>query len=409
MTPPQAHPRVVGPATPDVRPPQLDRLDAADGIVQTIARYAPLHDAEGSFPSEAIALLHDAGILTATVRPEHGGRHVGVAELVGIVSAVGYGDPSAALIMLMNLQFHAAQVGGNKRAVAPHLYRQLLAESYERPTLINAFRAEPDLGTPARGGLPATIARYSNEGWVLTGRKMFCTGSTGLSYHVPWAVTDETVPRVAEFIVPAKASGIEIVPVWDHLGLRATQSHDVVYDDVLVPHDHIVNPEVITAETRQDTRSVAPTVLLIQSLYLGVARAAQDAFKHFAYTRVPSGLGRPIATTERIRTVAGEVELNIIQAESLLHHFADRMDAGDETAFRRVIAAKAAISASLIRAVELTAKALGNPGISRVNSIERHFRDVLCSRIHSPQEDSVLLTLGTESLNRYALNKGSAQ
>lgn len=386
-------------AASNVRPIDLDRLDA---IVETIAGHAALHDAEGSFPAEAIDLMHAAGLLRASVRPEHGGTAFGVADLVRLVSSIGRGDPSAALILLMNLLFHAGQTSSSPRAVAPHLYEKLLAESFEGPTLVNALRAEPDLGAPARGGLPATVARYSREGWVLSGRKMFCTGSTGLGYHLPWAVTDEAVPRVAEFLVPASSAGIGIVPTWDHLGLRATQSHDIVYDEVVIPHDHIVGPQVITADTRQDPRATASTVLLIQSVYLGVAKAAQEAYALFAHDRVPSNLGRPIATTEHIRSAAGRIEIAIIQAESLLYHFAERMDAGDETAFATVAAAKTAISASLIAAVEVAVKALGNPGLSRNNPLERHFRDVLCSRIHSPQEDSVLLTIGAESLRQFA-------
>lgn len=386
-------------ATPKVCPVDLDQLGET---VETIAGHAPLHDAQGSFPKEAIDLMHAAGLLTASVRSEHGGSALGVADLVRLVSSIGRGDPSAALILLMNLQFHAGQTRGSPRAVAPHLYEKLLAESFERPTLVNALRAEPDLGAPARGGLPATVARYSRDGWVLSGRKMFCTGSTGLSYHLPWAVTDEPVRRVAEFLVPASAAGISIVPTWDHLGLRATQSHDIVYDEVVIPHDHIAGPQVITADTRQDPRAAASTVLLIQSVYLGVARAAQQAYALFAHSRVPGNLGRPIATTEHIRNAAGRIEIAILQAESLLHHFAERMDAGDETAFATVAAAKTAISASLIAAVEVAVKALGNPGLSRNNPLERHLRDVLCSRIHSPQEDSVLLTVGTESLARFA-------
>ncbi|MFT4002206.1 MAG: acyl-CoA dehydrogenase family protein [Rhizobium sp.] len=382
-----------------VRPLYLNRLD---DIVREIAGHAPRHDAEGSFPTEAIDLLHAAGILTATVQPEHGGIEFSIADLVRLVSTVGRGDASAALILLMNLQFHAGQ--GARRALASHLYERILSESLDRPTLVNALRAEPDLGSPARGGLPATKARYSREGWVICGRKMFSTGSTGLSYHLPWAVTDEAAPRVAEFLVPSSTPGISIVPTWDHLGLRGAQSHDVVYEDVLVPHDHIVGAEVITSETKQDARAVAPAVLLIQSLYLGVAKAAQEAFARFAHQRIPANLGRPIATTEHIRAAAGRIELAIVQAESLLNHFAERMDRGDETAFASVTTAKTLISASLISAVETALKTLGNPGLSRNNPIERHFRDVLCSRIHSPQEDSVLLSVGAQSLSGYAPN-----
>lgn len=382
-----------------LRAPQAKQLKH---VVRTLADLAPRYDETGLFPRAGIDLLHETGFLTASVLADYGGAAYGVEQLARLLLELGQGDPSVALIALMNLQFHAAQKAGDPRSVAPHLYRRILAESQVQATLVNAFRAEPDLGSPARGGLPKTTARYSSEGWVLSGRKMFCTGSTGLAYHLPWAVTDEAAPRIAEFLVPTSSPGIETVPTWNHLGLRATQSHDVIYHDVLVPHDHIVGPAVITAQTRQDARMVAPTVLLIQALYVGVARAAQAAFNRYAHERVPSALGRPIATTERIRTIAGEIELNLIQAEALLLHFAAGMDAGREDAFGNVTAAKTAISAAAIRAVEIAIKALGNPGLSRSNPLERHLRDVLCARVHSPQEDSVLLTLGSESLGRHS-------
>ena len=58
------------------------------------------------------------------------------------------------------------------------------------------------------------------------------------------------------------------------------------------------------------------------ALYVGVARAAQEFFLTFANERVPTALGRPIATTERIQTIAGEIEAQLIQAEEVLYSLA---------------------------------------------------------------------------------------
>jgi alkylation response protein AidB-like acyl-CoA dehydrogenase len=51
-----------------------------------------------------------------------------------------------------------------------------------------------------------------------------------------------------------------------------------------------------------------------------------------------------------------------------------------------------------IRAVEIGLELTGNPGLSRKNPLERHYRDVLCSRIHSPQNDTILLAAGRAGL-----------
>ncbi len=57
-------------------------------------------------------------------------------------------------------------------------------------------------------------------------------------------------------------------------------------------------------------------------------------------------------------------------------------------------------NANAIRAVEIGLELTGNPGISRRNPLERHYRDVLCSRIHSPQADTVLVAAGKAGLDR---------
>lgn len=52
-------------------------------------------------------------------------------------------------------------------------YRAAVGEAALRPALVNALRVEPELGTPARGGLPATAASPDGDGWLLTGHKIF--------------------------------------------------------------------------------------------------------------------------------------------------------------------------------------------------------------------------------------------
>ena len=55
---------------------------------------------------------------------------------------------------------------------------------------------------------------------------------------------------------------------------------------------------------------------------------------------------------------------------------------------------KMTVTTNAIAAVERAVELIGNPGLSRANQIERHLRDVLCSRIHTPQNDSILLAAG---------------
>ena len=79
------------------------------------------------------------------------------------------------------------------------------------------------------------------DGWRLSGRKIYSTGAPILKWYAVWARTDEAEPRVGTFLVPAGLPGTSIVETWDHLGLRASGSHDVVFDDVVIPLDHEID------------------------------------------------------------------------------------------------------------------------------------------------------------------------
>jgi alkylation response protein AidB-like acyl-CoA dehydrogenase len=134
------------------------------------------------------------------------------------------------------------------------------------------------------------------------------------------------------------------------------------------------------------------------ALYVGVARAARQAFVEFARDRVPSALGKPIAQTERIQTVAGEIDLLITAAETLLHGALLRVESGDESVGPELSNIKVAIQRSVIAATQTAVGALGNQGLTRHNSLERYMRDAMCVRVHPPQEDTVLLASGRRIL-----------
>ena len=69
-----------------------------------------------------------------------------------------------------------------ERGWPAHLAEKLGRETAAGVSMINALRVEPELGTPARGGLPATVARWHSGTWLLTGRKIFSTGAEGLRW-----------------------------------------------------------------------------------------------------------------------------------------------------------------------------------------------------------------------------------
>ncbi len=389
-----------GPAEPPTLPSTLPPVDLSDAalarVTAALARTAAEYDRSGDFPWKGIQVVHEAGLLRAGIGPRYGGAGLSTLDGVRLLAALGQGDPSVALLTAMTVFQHAAQA--NTPWWPESLYRQVVADSASRPVLVNAIRAEPEWGAPARGGRPATTIRRDGDSWVLNGHKGFATGSEGLDHHLVWAATADHDPLLAHAVVPADAPGIEIVRTWDHLGLRATSTHDVIYTDVRIPLEHFRGTP--QSQLRPD-KAFAGTGLALSALYVGIARAAQEFFVTFTNERVPTSLGRPIATTERIQTVAGEIEAQLVQAEELLLGLAVKIDAGDEQARQRAFLAKLLATRAAISAVQTAVATLGNPALTRHNPLERHLRDVLCSRVHPPQDDAALLVTGKRVLAGY--------
>ncbi len=365
-------------------------------LAAAFALGAPAHDRDASFPHDNIRLLAEAGLLNLTAPVAEGGAGAGLGRAAELVGTVAQGCPSTALVLAMQL-IHVHLSCRNPRWPA-HL-RSRVARSANDGALINALRVEPALGTPARGGLPETIARRTDGGWSITGRKIYSTGAPGLRWMLVYARTDELPVRAGFFLVPAPGPGIAIEPSWDQLGLRATGSHDVVFTDAPVPADHAVDLR-LPGEWRPDPVQVAWNTLLIASLYTGVATAARDWLLGFLRGRVPANLGASLATLPRVQEAVGGIEALLLTNRRLVADAAaehDRAGGPGATACNLV---KTVTAENAIRAVEEAMKLTGNHGLSRANPLERHLRDVLCARVHTPQPDAALLAAGKAALGQ---------
>jgi len=115
---------------------------------------------------------------------------------------------------------------------------------------------------------------------------------------------------------------------------------------------------------------------------------------------VPTSLGAPLATLPRFQHAVGEIEALLVAGDELLRAHARRIDAGEdlEATAAATPLVKTIVTGNAIRAVELAVGLVGNAGLSRRNPLERHYRDVLCGRIHTPQDDVVLTTTGSAAL-----------
>ena len=372
-------------------------VEAARALAPAFAARAAIQDRDGSFPFENFKELAAAGLLALPVPAPLGGGGATPGEAARVINIIGEADPSTALVLAMHYVQHLVMATSDRYPA--HLARKLQRESVEGVALINALRVEPDLGSPSRGGLPASIARRTATGWRLTGHKLYSTGSPALKWYVVWVRTDEPEVRVGPLLVPADRPGIRIVETWDHLGLRASGSHDVIFEDVLVPLDHEVDLRKPADWAAVDPFHLAIHGLFIAAIYDGVARAAQEWLKHFVTHRVPSNLGAPLATLPRVQEAVGENEIKLAINKRLIESFSVDIDAGTALEAGEAATLKLAVTNNAVAVVEGALALAGNHGLSRTNPLERHYRDVLCGRVHTPQDDSIRLGAGRLALD----------
>ena len=293
-----------------LRPAAADPVpqEVLDRITRQFAATAEAFDRSAEFPFANFDILRQERLIGLTVSPRFGGRGAGLAEALRVLGAVAKGEPSTALILFMTYAQHAQP--GRTQSWPAHLYERLAREAVEGTGLIAALRVEPELGTPVRGGMPDTVARRTAGGWAISGEKIYSTGSTGVPWYLVWAKTDEETPRVGFLLVAAASPGIAIEPVWDHLGMRATVSHKVVFDGAPVPPDFAVDlrPPAEWAPRPGANALFLWNALAISTIYDGVARAARDWLRDYLKTRTPSNLGAALATLQRVQEKFGEIE-----------------------------------------------------------------------------------------------------
>lgn len=383
------------PAPEPLAIPPADLDDVLPQLTAAFAATADAHDRDSSFPFENFELLRRHGLLALTASPALGGGGADLPTTLKVIEAVARGEPATALVLTMQYLFHASLDG--RAGFTDALKARIVRDAIQDGALINALRVEPDLGTPARGGLPATVARRTADGWRLSGRKIYSTGSPALTWMIVWARTDEPEPRVGGFLVHRDAPGRRIEETWDHTGLRASGSHDVVFEDTPIPLDHALSPTLPGTPQPPDPAMAVWSPVLTAAIYNAVAGAARDWFVRWLTERKPANLGAALSTLPRFQELVGEIDGLLLQNRVLLDSAAQgRLGAAQGGLVKHLVTENA------IAAVEKAVAASGNPGLSRHNPLQRHYRDVLCGRIHTPQADVVLTAAGKAAFARIA-------
>lgn len=372
-----------------------DQLELMTKLSNQFLLRAHQYDVEGSFPHENIQELRDSGYTSLTVPKKYGGQEITLYEMLRFQEIIAQGDGSTAL----SIGWH---MGIIKNLAEKQTWKEtifeMICKDVQKGSLINSAATEPGTGSPTRGGKPETKAVKKGAGWVINGRKTFTTMAPVLDFFIVSA-SIENSNEVGNFLIPKTASGIKIEETWDSIALRGTGSHDLILHNVSIPDEYFV--ETLGTEGKKPKG----WLLHIPACYLGIAKAAKRYAVQFAIEYSPNSLNGPIIELAGVRQKIGEIELKLLQSESILYSAAKQWDQADELERAKMGpilgAAKLTVTNEAISVVDLAMRIVGAKSLSAKNPLQRYYRDVRAGLHNPPMDDMTIQLLANSAIQPY--------
>jgi alkylation response protein AidB-like acyl-CoA dehydrogenase len=353
------------------------------------ATRAAQHDREGSFPVENIAAMQRSGVMAACVPLECGG--LGVESLHDAVlgmNRLGRGDGSTAIAATMHIfsawvltrTWRAATAAGEtpqaERAAA--VLRQIGTGKLVRCSP----QSEP--GTDMLH--PLVEGTKVEGGWRLNGRKIFGTLSPAASLlNITCRIRDAQGGfRRAFASVPRGSAGLDIKHNWDALGMRASGSHDIGFQDCFVPEAALRDDGPWGAWTEGYLSGQMVFNMGLVGVFLGIAEAARDLSVEMVTTRRRGPSGRTLAARAMLARTATTADA------FFSHHPAGKVPLGELHALMKDFqCTKWFVNRKAIEIVDRALTASGGAGYLSGHPLSRLYRDVRAGpfmQVFSPNE-----------------------
>jgi alkylation response protein AidB-like acyl-CoA dehydrogenase len=213
-------------------------------------------------------------------------------------------------------------------------------------------------------------------------------------------------PHVANVMVYADDPGFRVEETWDTLGMRSTGSHDIAFENVLLPADRLMTRRPWGEPDPRGRAGVAWFALGVSATTIGVARAARDYAVAFARERTQKE-ARTIKEYPGVRTRIARIDLLLHRSRTLVldaaHAWETRAEDSAEgpglAPIDRVAAAKIETMNACVEAVDLAMRVVGGVSLQKSRPIERYYRDVRAPLHNPPLEDRALEQLARSALD----------
>ena len=348
-------------------------------------------DREGFFPLELFRKAFDLGLMTGFIPEIYGGQGLSMLETCILEEEISWGCSGVATSMNANAlalgPILLSGTDGQKRVFVQPFATEFRFASF--------CLTEPGAGSDA-GGI-ATTARREGDGYVLNGRKCFITNGVHASQYTVFASTDRSRGHrgLSAFIVPRETPGVSSGKKEDKMGQRASETSDVLFEDVRVPEANRLGAEGEGFKIAMRTIDYARAG--VAAMAVGVARAAYEHAAEYGRQRVQ--FGQPIAMNQAIYFLLADMATDIEAARLLTWKAAWLADQGrrntKESSFAKAFAADLAM-----RVATDAVQIFGGYGYMKDYPVEKLMRDAKLLQIFEGTSQIQRMVIAKETLMR---------
>jgi len=339
-----------------------------------IAPKAKEFDETGRFPTEVVKQLGEMGLMGMMVPEQWGGAGMDAVSYAMAMEEIAAACASTAVIMSVNnsLVCYPILAFGNDEQKKKYLTPLAKGEK------LGCFA----LSEPGHGSDPAGLKCHAVKvqgGYKVKGTKNWITNGKEADYCILFATTDPTLGSkgICTLIVDTKSKGFEVAKLEDKLGICASSTAQLFFDDVFVPDECLIGKEGLGFKIALSTLDGGRIGIASQAL--GIARCAFDASKKFAMER--EQFGAPIAKLQAIQLFIADMATRLQSARLLTWSAAKNKDLGLKYTKEAAMAKLAASEAAMWIATK-GIQVHGGYGYTKEYVVERNFRDAKITEIY---------------------------
>jgi len=377
-----------------------DQIELVAPICESIDKYMASIDTRkldrtGEFPPELLQSLREMGLFGVIVPEEYGGLGLSNTGYARVMQQVASHDGSVAVTLgaHSSIGFKGLLLFGTDDQKKRWLPKLATGE------MIAAFcLTEPGSGSDAFS--IKTSARREGNDYILNGQKLWITNGGIADFYTVFAKTAPDTPaakgKITAFAVTRDLGGITHGPHEDKMGIRASNTTAVFFDNVKVPAANVIGEEgkgfkVAMSILNHGRTGLGSGAVGGQRTLLKLATAHASERKQF---------GRPIASFGKIKEKLGRMATNLYVSESLCYLVSSTIDRGGEDYSLEGAATKVFNSEALWTCADEALQIAGGMGFMREQPYEQAMRDARINRIFEGTNEILRLYVGLTGMQK---------